>query len=89
MAYTSPGSHAHQFRHRDSKQVKGFMAVPPPYTRNYMPSRPDLSFAGLDDSIYKTKVSETKTSISKTSKDIVEKRKTVRPSAPIIEELGT
>ncbi|GJV46752.1 ribonuclease H-like domain-containing protein [Tanacetum coccineum] len=43
--------------------------VPPPYTGNYMPSRPDLSFDGLDDSVYKTKVSENKTSISKTSKD--------------------
>ncbi|GJR43530.1 ribonuclease H-like domain-containing protein [Tanacetum coccineum] len=68
---------------------KGFHAVPPPYTRNYMPSRPDLSFAGLDDSVYKTKVSETETSISKTSKDIIEKPKTVRPSAPIIEEWDT
>ncbi|GKA58526.1 ribonuclease H-like domain-containing protein [Tanacetum coccineum] len=68
---------------------KGFHAVPPPYTGNYMPSRPDLSFAGLDDSVYKIKVSETKTSISKTSKDIVEKLKTVRPSAPIIEEWDT
>ncbi|GJS93770.1 hypothetical protein Tco_0800738 [Tanacetum coccineum] len=64
---------------------EGFHAVPPPYTGNYMPSRPDLSFAGLDDSVYKTKVSETETSISKTSKDIVEKPKTVRLSAPIIE----
>ncbi|GJY81832.1 retrovirus-related pol polyprotein from transposon TNT 1-94 [Tanacetum coccineum] len=71
------------------KTGKGFHAVPPPYTRNYMPSRPDLSFAGLDDSVYKTKVSETETSISKTSKDIVEKPKTVRPSAPIIEEWDT
>ncbi|GKB43274.1 hypothetical protein Tco_0888216 [Tanacetum coccineum] len=34
---------------------EGFHAVPPPYTENYMPSRPDLSFAGLDDSVYKTK----------------------------------
>ncbi|GJU80831.1 ribonuclease H-like domain-containing protein [Tanacetum coccineum] len=68
------------------KTGEGFHAVPPPYTGNYMPSRPDLSFAGLDDSVYKTKVSETETSISKTSKDIVEKPKTVRPSAPIIEE---
>ncbi|GKB33990.1 hypothetical protein Tco_0873391 [Tanacetum coccineum] len=68
---------------------EGFHAVPPPYTGNYMPSRPDLSFAGLDDSVYKTKVSETKTSISKTSKDIVEKPKTVRLSAPIIEEWDT
>ncbi|GJX36546.1 putative ribonuclease H-like domain-containing protein [Tanacetum coccineum] len=32
---------------------------------------------------------ETETSISKTSKDIVEKPKTVRPSAPIIEEWDT
>ncbi|GKD39345.1 putative ribonuclease H-like domain-containing protein, partial [Tanacetum coccineum] len=32
--------------------------IPPPYTRNYMPSKPDLSFAGLDDSVYKTKMSE-------------------------------
>ncbi|GKD56330.1 hypothetical protein Tco_1289717, partial [Tanacetum coccineum] len=34
---------------------KGFHAVPPPYTKNYMPSRPELSFVGLDDSVYKTK----------------------------------
>ncbi|GKB76138.1 ribonuclease H-like domain-containing protein, partial [Tanacetum coccineum] len=67
------------------KISEGFHAVPPPYTGNYMPSRLDLSFAGLDDSVYKTKVSETETSISKTSKDIVEKPKTVRPSSPIIE----
>ncbi|GJY61352.1 ribonuclease H-like domain-containing protein [Tanacetum coccineum] len=57
------------------------------YTRYYMPSRPDLSFAELDDYVYKTKMSET--SISKTSKDIVEKPKTVRPSDPIIEDWDT
>ncbi|GJX25995.1 putative ribonuclease H-like domain-containing protein [Tanacetum coccineum] len=66
--------------------VKNF---PLPYTGNYMPSIPDLSFDGLDDFVYKTKVSETETSISKTSKDIVEKPKTVRPNAPIIEEWDT
>ncbi|GJT55932.1 ribonuclease H-like domain-containing protein [Tanacetum coccineum] len=61
-----------------------------------MPPRPDLSFAGLDESVFKsavrkttTSVPETKTSISKTSKDIVEKPKTVRHSAPIIEEWDT
>ncbi|GJX73680.1 putative ribonuclease H-like domain-containing protein [Tanacetum coccineum] len=68
---------------------EGFHAVPPPYTGNYMPSRPNLSFDGLDDSVYKTKVSETETSISKTSKDIVEKPKIVRHSAPIIEDWDT
>ncbi|GJS58046.1 ribonuclease H-like domain-containing protein [Tanacetum coccineum] len=31
------------------KTGEGFHAVLPPYTGNYMPSRPDLSFAGLDD----------------------------------------
>ncbi|GKA71741.1 hypothetical protein Tco_0777880 [Tanacetum coccineum] len=71
------------------KTGEGFHAVPPPYTRNYMPSRPDLSFVGLDDSVYKTKVSETETSISKTSKDIIEKAKTDRPSAPIFEDWDT
>ncbi|GKC68072.1 hypothetical protein Tco_1100670 [Tanacetum coccineum] len=78
------------------KKVDGYHAVPPPYTGNYMPSRPDLSFAGLDEYVFQsavrkttTSVPETETSISKTSKDIVEKPKTVRPSAPIIEEWDT
>ncbi|GJS26887.1 putative ribonuclease H-like domain-containing protein [Tanacetum coccineum] len=73
----------------NESEVLDNVFFPPPYTGNYMPSRPDLSFAGLDDSVYKTKVSETKTSISKISKDIVENPKTVRPSAPIIEEWDT
>ncbi|GKD79890.1 hypothetical protein Tco_1342511, partial [Tanacetum coccineum] len=68
------------------KTGEGFHAVPPLYTGNYMPSRLDLSFAGLDDSVYKTKVSETITTVSKTSKDNLEKPKTVRPSALIIED---
>ncbi|GJR04584.1 hypothetical protein Tco_0527568 [Tanacetum coccineum] len=71
------------------KKVEGYHVVPPPYTGNYMPSRPDLSFAGLDYSVYKTKVSKTITTASKTSKDSLEKPKTVRPSAPIIEDWDT
>ncbi|GJT55124.1 hypothetical protein Tco_0990178 [Tanacetum coccineum] len=75
------------------KKVEGYHAVPLPYTGNYMPSRPDLSFAGLDDFVYKTNVSETITSVprnesttSMSSKDSLEQSKDVRPSAPIIEE---
>ncbi|GJS44486.1 ribonuclease H-like domain-containing protein [Tanacetum coccineum] len=85
---------------RDNNQVndgfkngKGYHEVPPPYIGNFKPARANLSFAGLDDSVYKSKVSETITSkdsldttTSKTSKDSLEKPKTVRPSAPIIEE---
>ncbi|GJZ36078.1 ribonuclease H-like domain-containing protein [Tanacetum coccineum] len=40
------------------KTCEGFHAVPPPYTGNYMPPRPDLSFAGLDDSVFKSKESD-------------------------------
>ncbi|GJU55361.1 hypothetical protein Tco_1229075 [Tanacetum coccineum] len=75
------------------KKVEGYHAVPPPYTGNYMPSKPDLSFARLDDSVYNTNVSETITSVlrnestaSKSSKDNLEQPKDVRPSAPIIKE---
>ncbi|GKB84493.1 ribonuclease H-like domain-containing protein, partial [Tanacetum coccineum] len=85
-----------QYMIDSNKVTRVFHAVPPPYTGNYMPPRPDLSFAGLDESVFKsavrkttTSVPETETSISKTSKDIIEKPKTVRPSAPIIEEWDT
>nr|GEU55286.1 ribonuclease H-like domain-containing protein [Tanacetum cinerariifolium] len=75
------------------KKVEGYHAVPPLYTGNFKPSRAYLSFAGLDGSVYKSKVSETNTSkdslqttASETSKDGLEKSKTIRPSAPIIED---
>nr|GEV29203.1 retrovirus-related Pol polyprotein from transposon TNT 1-94 [Tanacetum cinerariifolium] len=48
------------------KKGEGFHAVPP---GNYMPPKPDISFAGLDESIYKFKISETVTSLSKDIKD--------------------
>nr|GEV53213.1 ribonuclease H-like domain-containing protein [Tanacetum cinerariifolium] len=58
-----------------------------------MPPRADLSFAGLDDSVFKFKISETRTSVnenesiaSKSSEEIREETKTVRSSASIIED---
>nr|GEV01442.1 hypothetical protein [Tanacetum cinerariifolium] len=78
------------------KKGKRFHAVAPPLTGNYMPPKPDLSFAGLDESIYKFKISETITSLSKdvkyspeTSIAFVEKPKEVRTSAPLIQEWDT
>nr|GEU48297.1 hypothetical protein [Tanacetum cinerariifolium] len=75
------------------KKGEGYHAVPPPYTGNYMPQRADLSFARLDNYVFKSKVSKTITSVpkfeinaSKTSKDSLKKPKTVRPNAPLIEE---
>nr|GEU29557.1 hypothetical protein [Tanacetum cinerariifolium] len=50
------------------KKVEGYHAVPPPLTRNYMPPKSDLSFLRLDNSIYKFKISETVTSLTKDEK---------------------
>nr|GEV55657.1 hypothetical protein [Tanacetum cinerariifolium]GEW09527.1 hypothetical protein [Tanacetum cinerariifolium] len=73
------------------KASEGYHAVPPPYIGNFMPPRPDLSFAGLADSVFKsaisetiTSVHETETSTSKTSKESMEKPKIVRHNDPII-----
>nr|GEY67992.1 ribonuclease H-like domain-containing protein [Tanacetum cinerariifolium] len=78
------------------KKGEGFHAVSLPLTGNYMPPKPDLSFVGLDDSIYKFKISETVTSLSKDVKDapktsttFVEKPKEVRTNAPLIQEWDT
>nr|GEU60859.1 ribonuclease H-like domain-containing protein [Tanacetum cinerariifolium] len=54
------------------KKGEGYHAVHPPLTGNYMPPKPDLSFAGLDDSIYKFKISETVTSLAKDENDASE-----------------
>ncbi|GJR26024.1 hypothetical protein Tco_1102256 [Tanacetum coccineum] len=75
------------------KKSEGYHAVPPPFTGNFKPARADLSFVGLDDFVYKSKVSETitsvpnvETTVTKTSKDSLEKPKTIWFSAPIIED---
>nr|GEW99757.1 hypothetical protein [Tanacetum cinerariifolium] len=78
------------------KKGEGFHAVPPPLTGNYTPSKPDLYFVRLDDSIYKFKISETVTSLFKDVKDapetsiaFVEKPKEFRTNALIIQEWDT
>nr|GEU55759.1 hypothetical protein [Tanacetum cinerariifolium] len=75
---------------------EGYHAVPHPFVGNYMPPKSDLSFVGLDDSIYKFKISETVTSLTKDEKDalktstaFVEKTKKVRTSAPLIQDWDT
>nr|GEY23083.1 hypothetical protein [Tanacetum cinerariifolium] len=68
------------------KKGEGYHAVPSPYTRNYMPPRADLSFTRLDQFVFKSSVPKIETNASKTSKDSLEKPKTVRSSAPFIEK---
>nr|GEW41562.1 ribonuclease H-like domain-containing protein [Tanacetum cinerariifolium] len=76
----------------DKTKVKGTMQFLLPILETSCP-RPDMSFDGLDDSIFKsaiseivTSVHETETSASKTSKESMEKPKSVRSSAPIIDD---
>nr|GEU59448.1 ribonuclease H-like domain-containing protein [Tanacetum cinerariifolium] len=47
------------------KKGKGYHAVPPSYVGNYMPPRADLSFVGLNNSVFKSKVSKTINSVPK------------------------
>ncbi|GJS86713.1 hypothetical protein Tco_0769349 [Tanacetum coccineum] len=77
------------------KKDNGYHVVPPPLTGNYMPPQADLSFAGLDDSVYRpianktsASVSQVETSTSQTSNTSVEmpRVKSVRPSGVIIED---
>nr|GEV33304.1 hypothetical protein [Tanacetum cinerariifolium] len=74
------------------KKSERYHAVPPSYTRNYMPPRADLSFVGLDDPVFKSKESDSedenvveKTVVKKTVKLSLEKIKFVNTRNTTIE----
>ncbi|GJW69941.1 hypothetical protein Tco_0126858 [Tanacetum coccineum] len=77
------------------KKDNGYHVVPPLLIGNYMPLLADLSFAGLDDFVYRptenktrTSVSQVEASTSQTSNTSVEMPRVefVRPSGVIIED---
>ncbi|GKG25398.1 hypothetical protein Tco_0398544, partial [Tanacetum coccineum] len=59
-----------------------YNAVPPPYTGNFMPPTPDLSFTGLDEFVNEPVVENYKAMSSKKEPKVVRKN----DDAPIIEE---
>nr|GEY10525.1 hypothetical protein [Tanacetum cinerariifolium]GEY10535.1 hypothetical protein [Tanacetum cinerariifolium] len=66
------------------KTGEGYHAVPPPYTRTFMPFTPDLVFNDAPNaSETVTNVVNIESSSNKPSKDM---SKTLRPDAPIIED---
>ncbi|GJW97517.1 ribonuclease H-like domain-containing protein [Tanacetum coccineum] len=80
------------------KKDNGYHVVPPPLTGNYMPPLADLSFAGLDDSVYRPTTNKTSDSVyqvekstSQTSNTNVEmpRVESIRPSGVIIEDWFT
>ncbi|GJT75249.1 ribonuclease H-like domain-containing protein [Tanacetum coccineum] len=77
------------------KKDNGYHAVPPPLTGNYMPPLVDLSFVGLDDSVYKLTTNNTSSSMSQVETSITPPNNTsvemprvesVRPNGVIIED---
>ncbi|GKE01076.1 hypothetical protein Tco_1389059, partial [Tanacetum coccineum] len=72
-----------------------YHVVPPPLTGNYTPPLADLSFAGLNDSVYRPTTNKTSTSVSQVEISITPPSNTsvemprvesVRPSRVIIED---
>ncbi|GJY35003.1 putative ribonuclease H-like domain-containing protein, partial [Tanacetum coccineum] len=53
--------------HKWFKKVDGYHAVPPPFIGNYMPPLADLSFARLDDSVYRPTANKTHATAVSTS----------------------
>nr|GEZ90313.1 hypothetical protein [Tanacetum cinerariifolium] len=64
------------------KAGEGYHAVPPSYTGNFMFPRPDLSFVGLDDSIFKSAISETITSMHETETSTSKTVNAAKQSSP-------
>nr|GFB03478.1 hypothetical protein [Tanacetum cinerariifolium] len=96
LSYSSSNSEENSLANDRFKKGEGYHAVPPPLNGNYMPPKPNVSFAGLDDSIYKFKISETVTGLAKDEKDApetstvcVENPKKDRSSALFIQDWDT
>ncbi|GJS91828.1 ribonuclease H-like domain-containing protein [Tanacetum coccineum] len=77
------------------KKGNEYHAVPPPLTWNYMPPLANLSFAGLDDFIYRPIANKASASISNSEESVtppsntsveMPRVKSVRPSRVIIED---
>nr|GEZ76498.1 ribonuclease H-like domain-containing protein [Tanacetum cinerariifolium] len=64
------------------KKGLGYNAVPPPYTSFFMPSKPDLSYIGLEEF---TREAVVETLNAKTSEDVPKVVKIVKPSVAKVE----
>ncbi|GKF48355.1 hypothetical protein Tco_0141606, partial [Tanacetum coccineum] len=65
------------------KKDNEYHAAPPPLNGNYMPLLANLSFAGLNDSVYRPTANKTSASVSQVEMPRVE---SVRPNGVIIED---
>nr|GEY84572.1 ribonuclease H-like domain-containing protein [Tanacetum cinerariifolium] len=65
------------------KKDEGYHAVPPLYTRKYMPPRADLSFVGLDNSVFKSKEWES----DNEDENVFEPKEVKKTVKPILENI--
>nr|GEU88176.1 putative ribonuclease H-like domain-containing protein [Tanacetum cinerariifolium] len=70
------------------KKGYGYHAVPPPLTENYMPPLADLSFAGLDDSVYRPTTNKASASISKGKPSVI-KTSNISVEMPKVDSVRT
>nr|GEY49340.1 ribonuclease H-like domain-containing protein [Tanacetum cinerariifolium] len=69
-------------RNQNNKHKESSRRIPPPYTGNFMPLTPDLSFIGLDEFVNKPVVENCKAKSSEEEPKVVRKN----DDATIIEE---
>ncbi|GJU63146.1 hypothetical protein Tco_1244981 [Tanacetum coccineum] len=67
----------------------GYNAVPPPYTGNFMPPKPDLSFFGLEEFVNEPIVSEPTLQVLVDGKKIIVTEASVRRDLQLDDEEGT
>nr|GFC14307.1 hypothetical protein [Tanacetum cinerariifolium] len=70
------------------KKDDGYHAVPPLLTWNYMPQLVDLSFAGLDDSVYRPTTNKANASISKDEPNVI-KTSNISVEMPEVDSVKT
>ncbi|GJZ74663.1 ribonuclease H-like domain-containing protein [Tanacetum coccineum] len=69
------------------KKGNEYHAVPPPLTRNYMPPLADLSFAGLDDFVYRPTTNKYSASVSDNNEDIFQSNNSQTTVKPIFKKI--
>nr|GFA52457.1 ribonuclease H-like domain-containing protein [Tanacetum cinerariifolium] len=70
------------------KKDDGYHAVPPPLTGNYMPPLADLSFVGLNDSIYRPTANKASASIPKDEPSVI-KTSNISVEMPNVDSVKT
>ncbi|GKG45116.1 hypothetical protein Tco_0495194, partial [Tanacetum coccineum] len=67
------------------KTCEGYHVVPPPYTRNFMPPKPDLVLADEDEHVFSKPIIEDWISNSENENEIESRSKQRKPSNARIE----